>query len=700
MRSLINMKRMLPFILALSAFSVSSYSQNSQNAPKVTAAYLNENQAGDWAILSESNGKYSGNANSRVFPSGNGYVVFSTVDSLFIEGDGNLTLKENSGVLMRNVEVSNFPKPVNNSKNDGVHPYALSLPRPVSLVMDSTRTSWSLSLPHDKEMTIYRDWLHRDPTVKVFFERADSSSLNYSVFLDDSLHVVKKKGFKLSSIQVAKSDLPTERLVRIDSVQVDRKSVPMSEKDDFFVNKIIKLSPNLEIVGDHTIDLFFTYLNYDLQEQPVTLSYNVQLDPALIPHPGPGHHLGTILSAILLALTLLAAAVLILCSPRKNKSGAGQQEENKNRSVEDSDKQRITKFFDSVTEALGEKPADETYSDFVIGRIRKLQSTIRDLKAERGKFEKTIEQFFGPVPEGKTPDQFLSKEIEDLQALPAFVCRAIGVPGDNETHASLIQKKLDDLRKSKEDLRKSEEELQACKDAVNQKLLEQKEQITAFYEKIIANYKEQAEALSDNSMKDRKRFLSALARHFSKMKLQYARFTRQAKAKRFGEHARRIGIPFMSYVEHLESVCANVKVEDTIPDVVATLQQTLLKTLNDHSSWLNAILRLETYGRTEALRRPMLEDGLDLTALSELYYAVQGLLGCADVELQPLPELFVDTTDLDNYQLDNMDIVISSLFDYESQVHESAIIDLIKAGYVVAGEPTKSTIAFYSKPQA
>ena len=96
----------------------------------------------------------------------------------------------------------------------------------------------------------------------------------------------------------------------------------------------------------------------------------------------------------------------------------------------------------------------------------------------------------------------------------------------------------------------------------------------------------------------------------------------------------------------------------------------------------------------------MLEDGLDLTALSELYYAVQGLLGCADVELQPLPELFVDTTDLDNYQLDNMDIVISSLFDYESQVHESAIIDLIKAGYVVAGEPTKSTIAFYSKPQA
>lgn len=753
------MKRLLISLIILAASVTSAYSEGEKDL----AATLAQNS--NWAVMSfDGKGLKSESTGLRVFPAQTTTVLFSTVDFFYIDGTGSCRLEEESGIILHNKEYDIYTTRVDNPKNNALNNYQLALPRPFTIVDNveikigendidkHTWDSWNLFLSQagakEQHLTIYRKWQHKVPSVSLLFTRRDSSDLSSTVKTNskDTTFIIDDNRFFLDSIVLQKSTDYRERLVKIDSVHIDNAVYKDSSNfhDGFFLCEPISIDTDLDIQDKHSVEVFYSYLDDQLQEQSERLS--IKIESKQVPPP---HNLGLILSSVLLGLTLIVALLLMLFSPRKKtRKDPIEKVETKllpandtGNTVSDAEKQKITRFLESFLESINtifeESPSvNQTYSDFVAAkvkdfkeRIQEKDSRIQELTAQiqtqqgiksasdnvfgepepgtdyesffqeicnrAAKLERVISDLFGNVPPDQTYAQFLTNEVKDLQDIPTTIGKTIRFPEEGETYVSVIQE-------TSQELKKTHEKLEQCEQDKIDALQKQKEEITSSYDGIIRNLNDRLDAVVNIAMTDRARYLTGILSILSKIQIQYDRFTKRAKTTgKLGNYAKHIAMPLTSYAESLKAIIKNAKEEETVSDIINALRPHLLKGLNDHTSWLNVILRLETYSRAEILRRPMLEDGLDLAALSELYFALQGLMNGVGIELQPLPELFADTTDLSDYTRNKTDIIISDFFEYRDVVQNSAIVDLIKEGYSVTGEePVKSTITFYPKPQA
>jgi hypothetical protein len=735
------MKRFFISLIALVASVTYSQAQN------ITADSLD---LSNWAALSFNDKGLMENKSKRppLFSysdeSRNKAIVFCTVDSLLIESKktGNCSAKKDAGIVFLNKEMTNNahtrPAGIKETTKEVI---TMQLPRP--LVTDSNTDVHVLHLSVEglpDSLVIYRKWSEKTPDVSLSFTHRDSSQLDFIITADkDSTIITKDEWFKLSSIRIRKSENESERLVKVNSIQVGDSVFVTGGvfKDEYCLSEPIEIRTDLDISEKQTVKVDYSYLDNSLNEQIESVLFSID-----IPEKHPSVNVGTVLAAILLGLTLLFALTLILFSPQMKPrkmtadktmpEADGRPVQTASRVSGDSEKEKIAKFLESINAVFGEAPVNQTYTEFVSSRVNDFKARIKEkddriqeLQAIQNGFEKIfgnletgidyeaffsginnrafnleriVTDYFGKVPPEQTYAQFLSKEIEDLQIIPAAICKEIRPPQDQETYVSIIRETANELNQVKSKLEGYEQEKSDA-------LQRQKEEITSDYDRRIKVMQGSLDTAQHNASADMKLFQAGILTLLSRMQYQYDRFTRRAKTtSKFGDYARKIGIPFTSYVENLKrTVCQDGKDESTVSDIINEMRPLLLNSLNDQTSWLNDILRMETYEHAEVLRQPMREGGLNLSALSELYCALHGLLGGIGIELQSLPELFANTTDLSDYQLNHKDHFLGLLLDFkdEDAVRHSAIVDLVKAGYTISGEaPVKSTIIYHDEPQA
>jgi len=385
-------------------------------------------------------------------------------------------------------------------------------------------------------------------------------------------------------------------------------------------------------------------------------------------------------------------------------------------------KDRALQLDKMIRQYLGPRPDNMPYREF----FQKIHNESELDKKALNQIHNTIIQTLGTPADGQDYSVFLTQRVKELNALPRILQTYFGLPKPGDSYESIIKARterlsaLENLDRTVKDIfgqpntgesstallsrctQSLKERLEREVQGTQQKLDAQRQQLESEHTNAINDLMETLQRVRDIKEVDMKLYCSSQLSILGRMRSSYNNCSKYiTSGSPFGEYAKRIGISLMSFVELAESIYDKAEEQDCVTSISELLAPVIQKALNDHTSWLNALTRLEAYARTEVLRKQMLRDGIQLSALTNLFYAVQEFLYNNQYVLNPLPELFVNPDNLDDYNCDNMDIVISNLFDYEDEVQNNAIVDVIKIGYSCKNEPSiKTTVAYYSKPEA
>ena len=582
------------------------------------------------------------------------YYLISGADSIFVDGPSSykIDLPGDSGVVLHNREEGSYRKPTTQT--------SMTIPRP--LVLKDPRPSWSVNLANSagdkilENITVLRDWPSVPPKITFIFKREHNPFLQEDSLLtvpcDSSVHYSSHQILTLSQIRIEKD--PDARFVKLKSVSIDGTPFKLdfykgTEKydEDAFSSPYCALTSEIGkmLNAINGIQVEYSYLDDNLKEAPVQSMHTVK--PSKDRKPTD---VKLILSCILFGLMLSAALLLLVVSFAKRK--------------------------DVPVKVDGPKTVSKAGDDNIEQKINSLKMT--------------IEGVFGPKPAEETYSMFLARRGGDLRKLEKAVKEVFGPPNPGESTRTLLIRSTNHLK----------EEIEQEKRGSVRKLDEQRKHLDDEHTTAINEILEKLQFATASQQVDLKFYRSSQLSLLREMRSCYESCCRYiSSGTGFGDYAKRMGLSLMSFTETAEAVYKHAEEKDDTSVLAGQMSPVIRKALDDHTSWLNALARLEAYARTEVLRKQMLRDGIGLASLSGLFYAAKEFLSNNHYVLNPLPDLFVDTDNLEDYDCDNMDIVISNIFDYEEFVQDNAVVDIIKAGYSYKNElSTKTTIAYYSKP--
>lgn len=355
------------------------------------------------------------------------------------------------------------------------------------------------------------------------------------------------------------------------------------------------------------------------------------------------------------------------------------------------DSRALKKLQNDIRTILGDPEPGQDYSQLVRQRFNELIS-----------MPILIDTYFGVGKDGEGYETIIKTKAERLSALEELdraTKEVFGQPNERESSSDLLRRSVQSLKQRLEDEQQS---LEDEKRSVRQKLDAQKQELEIEHTKDKDRILEKLQSMTASQQVNTRDLCSSQLAILDRMRRSYNVCIKYiSSGSKVGEYTKHFGISLMSFIESAESIYKNDEEKENTTSLSEKMSPLIQKALNDHTSWLNALSRLEAYARTEVLRKYMLRGGIHLSALTDLYYAVQEFLFNNRYILNTLPELFIDCDNIDDYICDNMDIVISNIFDYEEEIQDSAIVDIIKIGYSYKDKPVnKTTVAYYSKPKA
>lgn len=350
----------------------------------------------------------------------------------------------------------------------------------------------------------------------------------------------------------------------------------------------------------------------------------------------------------------------------------------------EADQKNLERLHESIKQEFGEPDNREEYSDFIRRKVEELKgvSNLVDLYLRRPKGEETYESVVKAA----------GNKVNTLDNLSIIIKEDFGQPQADEGVIDLFRRVSQERKEIlNQQVQKSLEALQ-----------KQKEDLEKEHIAIVTRLNGELDSAETTRKNDLQLFCSTQHVLLNRVREAYGNCTKYiGHGSKFGEYTKHFGMPLIAFIEMAEATYNSTDEKDTVAEVIERIRPSLQKALDDHTSWLNAITRLEAYSRAECIRKHMLKEGIQLASLTNMFYAMHEFLSNNQFTLAALPELFYETDNIDEYECDNMDIVISSLFDYEEEVQSNAIVDIIRIGYTFKNEPAvKTTVAYYSKPKA
>ena len=678
------------------------------------------------------------------------YYLFSRADSIFIGEDHKLLIIKKDDIDLLNQEREERIKNKEIGTTGGSSPRPL--PRPFALKGNGNNNKWTVDLTNtNKEdvgkVVIIKDWPHACPACSLVFSKNANPSLEKdSIFVarDSSSFNYRsdKECLVLDSIKVTKDE--NGPFVRIDKIEINgeardicyktRNSQKPDTTDAYTLDSCYAevAVEKLKVQDIKDIRVEYSFLNDKLEKESKSIQITFN-KPSTKAAPVNLQRLVDIICYFLFGLMVLTSAALLallLRTPKKAPEGPGpgtkenevttpsdqqiqttaaaQQQtllektkQEKDALVQENEvlkknyndlqakiaefEQRVIRLMETAQNIFGEREDGEKLTDFISRKGQEL----KDLADRFTKLEEMIRTSLGAVPDGMKYSEFfqnIQSERDLLAQIRKPLSSYFGSPQDDESYDTFFSNIYEHIRELE---RRIEDEKANSQRELTQKLEEQKE----LFEK-------QQQQLLTAHQEDTRLFCDTQLTLLNKMKSAYQTCIKSViSSSKFGRYVRSLASSLDSFLEMAEPIFKETTEEDCIASLSEKFSLTLRRELRDHTSWLNTLIRLEAYARTEVLRKPMLEDGIDLTALTEFFYAAQELLRTNFYTINPLPALFIDTNRLEDFRRDNMDSVISSLFNYKEVLKTSAIVDIIQIGYSYKNDAaTQTTITYYVKP--